>query len=515
MGITSTQKKEANVVEIEIAVSASELSEAINKVYRSKGKSISVPGFRKGKAPKSIIERMYGEDIFLEDAVGELYPKAYGEAVEEAGIEPVDRADIEILSADRENGLTFKATVTVKPQVEVGEYKGIAVTKTIYRVEDSEVEAEISAMRERGARIISVEDRPAKEGDTVSIDFEGFVDDVAFEGGKAAGHKLELGSNSFIDGFEAQIAGHNIGEEFDVNVTFPEEYHAENLKGKPALFKVKLHEIKEKQLPDLDDEFAKDVSEFDSMDALRADIREKIQSAKDARADSEMETRMVDAITATVSGEIPPVMFEDKIGDLAQEFSYRVQSQAGMSMETYLQYSGMDMQAFREGFREQAERQVKMHLALEAIAVKESLAATEEEVEAEYAKLVDAYKIKLEKAKEAIGEKEIRADIACNKVIDLIKKHAKVTEVEEEKAPAGEEKTKAKPKTKKAAKAETEEETAKPKAKKAAKAETEEEAKPKAKKASAKKEEAEEPKKKAPRKTATKAKSSTAEEGEK
>ena len=443
MSITSTQKKEANVVEMEIAVSAGELKEAVNRVYKRKSKSISVHGFRKGKAPKAIIERMYGEGIFLEDAVNELYPKAYDAAIEESGLEPVAPADIEILSADKENGIAFKATLTVKPEIELGQYKGIAVTKTIYKVEDSEVQAEIDKLRERGARILSVEDRPAKQGDTVTIDFEGFVDDVAFDGGKSSGHKLELGSNTFIPGFEDQVAGHSIGEEFDVNVSFPKEYNSEELKGKPAVFKVKLHEIKEKQLPVVDDEFAKDVSEFDTLDELNADIRAKLQAAKDLKSAGEVETLIVDALTADVSGDIPQVMFDSKMDGLVQEFGYRVQSQ-GIDLNTYLQYTGMDMQEFRDGFKEQAERQVKMRLALETIAAKEALAATDEEVEAEYAKLVETYSIDIQQAREAVREKDVRGDIACGKAIELVKENAVITEVEEAKAAGEKEKSKAK-----------------------------------------------------------------------
>jgi len=432
MSITSTQKKETNVVEMEIAVSAQELSQAAEKVFRRKGKTLNVPGFRKGKAPKSMIERLYGEGVFLEDAVNDLYPKAYDEAIKEAGLEPVARAEIEILNVDKATGFTFKATVTVKPEIELGEYKGIAVSKTKYTVEESEVEAEIDRMRERAARIIAAE-RPAQNGDTVTIDFEGFADNVPFEGGKAAGHKLELGSNSFIEGFEAQIIGHNIGDEFDVDVTFPEQYHAEELKGKPAVFKVKLHEITEKQLPDIDDELAKDVSEFDTLDELRSDIRTKLVEMKDRKATDEMETSMVNIITEGVSGEIPEVMYENKASELVQEFAYRLQSQ-GMNLETYLGYTGMDAAAFRESFKEQAERQVKMRLALEAIAVKESLAASEEEVEAEYKKLAERYQVDVDKARDALDEKDVKADITCNKAIDFVKEHAAITEVEEEKA---------------------------------------------------------------------------------
>ncbi|MCL2856844.1 MAG: trigger factor [Oscillospiraceae bacterium] len=444
MNITSTQKKEINIVEMEIAVDAQELREAVDKVYKRKVKTLNVPGFRKGKAPRSMIERLYGEGIFLEDAVNDLYPKAYDQAIEESGIEAVALTDVEILSVEKAEGFTFKATITVKPEIELGKYKGIAVSKTKYVVEESEVEAEVERMRERAARIIAAE-RPAQSGDTVTIDFEGFVDDVAFAGGKAEGHKLELGSNSFIPGFEDQIIGHSTGDEFDVNVIFPAEYHAEELKAKPAVFKVKLHEISEKQLPEIDDELAKDVSEFDTLDELRSDIRTKLTEMKDRRATDEMETKIADIITEGVRGEIPEVMYQNKAGELAQEFSYRLQSQ-GMNLETYLGYTGMDQDAFREGFKEQAERHVKMRLALETIAVKESLVASDEDLETEYQKMAERYGVDVAQAKAAMHEKDVRADIACNKAIDFIREHAAITEVEEDKTPAAEKAPKAKAK---------------------------------------------------------------------
>ena len=433
MSITSTKKTETNVVEMEIAVGAQELREAVEKVYRRKAKSLNVPGFRRGKAPRSMIERLYGEGIFLEDAVNDLYPEAYEKAVEEAGLEPVALTDVEILNVDKAEGFTFKATVTVKPEIKLGKYKGIAVSKTKYAVEESEVDAEIEQMRERAARIIAAE-RPAQSGDTVTIDFEGFIGGVPFEGGKAAGHELELGSNSFIPGFEDQIIGHSIGDEFDVNVTFPAQYHAEELKAKETVFKVKLHGITEKQLPDLDDELAKDVSEFDTLEELRSDIRAKLAEAKDRRATDEMETSIADIIVEGISGEIPPVMYDNKSGELVKEFAHRLRSQ-GMNLETYLQYTGIDPDAFRESFKDKAERNVKMRLAMETIAVKESLAATDEELEAEYKKLSEHYGVDIEKAKTALPEKEIRADIACNKAISFVREHAVIIEVEEEKAP--------------------------------------------------------------------------------
>lgn len=429
MNITSTQKKDTNVVEMEIAVSAEELGKAADKVYRRQAKKINVPGFRKGKAPRTVIEKMYGDGIFLEDAVNDLYPDAYADAVRTADIEPVDGPKIEVLNLDKDSGFTFRATITVKPEIELGQYKGIAVSKNIYKVEEDEIDAEVQRLRERGARVVSVEDRPAKLGDTVTIDFKGFTDGVPFAGGQSEGHKLELGSKSFIEGFEDQIVGRSIGDEFDVNVTFPEQYHSEDLQGKPAMFEVKLNEISEKQLPDIDDEFAKDVSEFDTLEELRGDICRQLGETKERKAVDEMETEIVGIITAEVKGDIPPVMYENKIGDMVQEFAGRLQS-SGMALETYLQYSGMDKNAFRETFREPAERHVKMRLALETIAVKESLEADDDGVDAEYKSLSERYRVPVEQVKSAIDERDVRWDIACNKAIDFVKEHAVITEVE-------------------------------------------------------------------------------------
>jgi trigger factor len=288
MSLTSAVKKETNVYELEVAVDGQALKAASDKVFKARIKEINVPGFRKGKAPRKLVEQLYGEGVFLEDAVNDLYPAAYSAAVDEAGIEPVSRADVEILSIDKNEGFSFKATVTVKPDVVVKDYKGIEAVKTVYGVDEEDVDKEIDRMRERNARIITIEDRPAQNGDNTVIDFEGFVDGVAFEGGKGDGYQLTLGSHSFIDTFEEQIVGHNTGDEFDVVVTFPEEYQVEELQGKPATFKVKLVEIKGKELPELDDEFVKDVSEFDTLDELRADLRAKLQEQRDKKSQDDL-----------------------------------------------------------------------------------------------------------------------------------------------------------------------------------------------------------------------------------
>ncbi|HEX2939075.1 MAG TPA: trigger factor, partial [Ruminiclostridium sp.] len=309
MGLNSSNKIETNKYELEISVDKDKFAEAVDKAFKANGKRINVPGFRKGKAPRSVVEKLYGEGVFYEDAVNSLYPEAYEAAVKEAGIEPVDRADIEVVKLDKD-GFTFKAKVTVKPEVEVGDYKGLKAVKKVYTVTDGDVDHELFHVRERNARIISVEDRAAQKGDITVIDFEGFLDGVPFEGGKAEKHELELGSGSFIPGFEDQVVGHNVGDEFDINVTFPEKYQSEQLAGKPVVFKIKLHEIKARELPELDDEFAKDVSEFDTLDEYKADIKKHIQEAKDRKSTNDVDDALIDQIVEGMKAEIPEVMFE-------------------------------------------------------------------------------------------------------------------------------------------------------------------------------------------------------------
>ena len=429
MTLTSVEKKENNIYELEIAVSGEDLKAAMDTVFKKRVKEITVPGFRKGKAPRKVIEKIYGEGVFIEDAVNDLYPAAYTAAVEEANIEPVDRADIEMLDVDIEKGFNFKATVTVKPEVTVKDYKGIEAEKTVYTVTEHDIDHDIAHMRDRNARIITIEDRAAQSGDSVVIDFDGYIDDVAFEGGKGDGYQLELGSHSFIDNFEEQIEGHNPGDEFDVNVSFPENYHAEELKGKPAVFKVKLIEIKGKELPELDDEFAKDVSEFDTLEELRKDLGAKQREQKDKRAQEEFENKLVDKVIEGLEGDIPAVMFENRIDEMVREFEYRLSSQ-GMNIEIYLQYTGMDMDSFRKTFREQSEKQVKIRLALEKIVELENIAPSDEEIEEEYKKISEMYQMEAEQVKTFVAEKEVRRDLASNKAVDLIRDSAKVTEVE-------------------------------------------------------------------------------------
>lgn len=428
MSLTSSNKVDTNQYELEIAVEKDKFQEAVQNAYKKNVGKINVPGFRKGKAPRSVVEKLYGEGVFYEDAINALYPTAYEEAVEAAGIEPVDRADIKVDKVDGD-GFTFKATVTVKPEVEIGEYKGLKATKYIEKVTDEDISKELERVRERNARVITIDDRAAELGDIANINFEGFVDDVAFEGGKAVGQDLELGSGQFIPGFEDQVVGHKTGEEFDVNVTFPEKYQAEQLAGKAAVFKVKLNEIKKRELPELDDEFAKDVSEFDTLDAYKEDVRKHLQEHKDEHAQSDVEDALLDVVVESLKAEIPTVMFEHSIDTYVQDFDYRLQSQ-GLNLQTYLQYAGMEMDKFRQTFQEQAERQVKLRLALEKIAELEGISVSDEDVEAEYQRLAEEYKADVERIKTAIDQETTTKDLKINRAIDLIKDAAEIAEVE-------------------------------------------------------------------------------------
>lgn len=426
MSLTSSNKVDAGKVELEITVDQDAFQKAVSDAFRKNAKRINVPGFRKGKAPRHIIEQYYGEGVFYEDAVNAVYPSAYEDAVKEAGIDPVDRADIEVVSVGKE-GLKFKAKVTVKPEVEIGAYKGLNAVKKIYTVGEAEVDHEIGHIRERNARIITVEDRAAQKGDSAVIDYEGFLDGTPFEGGKDEKHELELGSGSFIPGFEEQVEGHKTGEEFDVNVTFPEQYHAKELAGKPVVFKVKLHEIKAHELPELDDEFAKDVSEFDTLEAYKEDVKKHLQESQDEKSKSDLEDALLDQVIGTLKAEIPEVMIENEIDHMVNDFDYRLQMQ-GLNVKTYLQYTGMEMAAFRSGFKESAEKQVKIRLALEKIAKLENLEASDEETEAEYKKDAERYNVDLAKIKDVLRKEDVVHDILMGKAIDLVKEQAVVTE---------------------------------------------------------------------------------------
>ena len=423
MSLVSKNNTATNKFELEFTVSPEEFEKACQKVYQRRVKKIEIPGFRKGKAPRKTIEKLYGEGFFYEEAVNDLYPGAVQEAVKESELEIVCPPEVEVTEVSHEKGVTFKAICTVKPEVTVKDYKGIKAAKEVKEVTDEDVNAEIDRMRDRNGRTITVEDRPAQNGDTVVIDFEGFMDGVAFEGGKGEKFSLTLGSGQFIPGFEDQVVGHSTGEEFDINVTFPEEYHAENLKGKPAVFKIKLHEINAKELPEADDEFAKDVSEFDTLDELKADIRKKLEDANERTASNEFENKLIDTVIENMEGEIPTEMYEVRIDEMVRDFEYRLQSQ-GMSLDLYLQYTGMNRTSFRKTFEAQAQRQVKIRLALEKIVEMENIVPTEEEVNKEYERLAEGYKMDVERLKGLIPAADVTKDVAVNKAVDLIRDSA-------------------------------------------------------------------------------------------
>ena len=423
MNLKATNKVETNKYELEIEVSAADFEVAVEKAFLKEKKKINVPGFRAGKAPRKMIEKIYGEGVFYDEAVNSLYPKAIGEAVDASGLVLVDRPEVEILSASKEEGVSLKAICITKPEVEVSNYKGIEVTKIVNDVTDEAIEAEIEKLRQKGTRIITVEDRAAQMGDEVLIDFEGFVDNVAFDGGKAEKFTLELGAGQFIPGFEEQVAGHNIDEEFDVNVTFPEDYHSKDLAGKPTVFKIKLHEIKAKELPEVDDDFVKDTTEFNTVDELKVDTKKKLEEAEQKRADGEADNKIIDTVISNLKGEIPEVMFTHRVDEMVQDFEQRLGSQ-GMNVDIYLQYTGMDMASFRKTFEEQATSQVKLRLALEKIAELENITASDEETDAEFAKMSEQYKMEVEKIKMYIAAEDLKKDIAVGKAMEFVKAQA-------------------------------------------------------------------------------------------
>ena len=426
MNLVKSEKLEKSMHELQFSVDAETFKAAIEKAYKREGKKYNVPGFRKGHAPRAVIEKMYGADIFHYDAINDLFPEAYEAAVVESGIQPVGRPEADVVSESLEDGVVLKVTVAVKPEIKVGNYTGLKATKKVNTVDDADVEAELVRMQNRNGRIITREGK-AENGDTVDMDFEGFVDGVAFEGGKAEHYSLVLGSGSFIPGFEDQLIGHEAGEEFDVNVTFPEEYQAKELAGKPAVFKIKLHEVKTKELPALDDEFAKDVSEYDTLDELKASIRKGMEEQNEKQAALAVENDLVDQVIATIEGDIPEAMHEARMDEAVRDFEYRL-AQQGLKLDMYLQYMGQTMESFRASFREQAEKQVKIRLALEAVAAAEQIVASDEELEAELQRVADNYKMELAKVKELVNADEVKKDLAVNKALDFIRDHAEITE---------------------------------------------------------------------------------------
>ncbi|MBP1544705.1 MAG: trigger factor [Oscillospiraceae bacterium] len=427
MEIISQNNTATNTYAIEFKFSAEEFEAAVNKAYDRRKKSITIPGFRKGKATRKMIEAHYGEGVFYEDAVNSLYNTNIAEIVDKTGLEVVDVADTEVVDVSKEEGVSFKANIITKPEIKISDYKGLEIKKTVKTVNDDAVNAEIDKMRSRNGRIITVEDRATQMGDTAVIDFDGYLDGVAFDGGKGEKFPLELGSNTFIPGFEEQVVGKNLGEEFDVNVTFPEDYQAENLKGKAVVFKCKLHEIKSKELPELDDEFVKDVSEFDTVDDLKKDIKEKLVKNAEEAASQQVDNDLVDAIVAKMEAEVPEVMYERRVNDIAREWSQRNR----IKIEDYLKYTGLTMDNFLASFKEIAKKQVDLRLCLEKISEIENVEVTDEDVEKEYAEMAEQYKMDVDKVKSAIPVDAIKSDLKIEKALDLVRDNAKIEEVTE------------------------------------------------------------------------------------
>lgn len=420
-------KVEKNKVKLTIEVAPELFEEGMQKSYKKNVKYINVPGFRKGKAPRKMVEKMYGPGVFYEDAVNFIIPDAYDNAVKEAGISPVSQPEVDIVTiGEADKPFVFTAEVYTKPDVTLGTYKGVEIEKVSYKVTDADVDAEIASMRERNSRMVTVEGRAAENGDITTIDYEGFVDGVAFEGGKGTDHELTLGSGAFIPGFEDQIVGKSVGETFDVNVTFPEEYHAEDLKGKAAVFTVTLKGIKVKELPEADDEFAKDVSEFDTLEALKADIRAKKEKDASERTKREIEDRALAAAVEGATIDLPEVMVDNKVQQMLEDYEYRLKSQ-GIDMKLYLQYTQMTADQLKEQMRPSAREQVLGALVLEKITEVEHIEATDEDVEAEFNKIAETYKMEKDKIRELMNANidAMKQDIKTNKALDLLAEHAK------------------------------------------------------------------------------------------
>lgn len=424
MALKSSNKVDTNTYEIEVTVDAQTFADACKSAYMKQRKSIQIPGFRKGKATQGMVEKVYGEGAFYEEALEIVYPNAVQSAIDEAELKVVGQPfDLDVPVMSKAEGVEMKMKVTTYPEVKLGEYKGLEAKMLDTEATDDDVAEELKNMQDRNSRLVTVEDRAAEMGDTAEIDFEGFVDGVAFEGGKGENYPLELGSGSFIPGFEEQVAGHKSEEEFDVNVTFPEEY-AEELAGKDAVFKCKIHEIKSKELPELDDDFAKDVSEFDTLDELKADLKKQIGDRKTASANTDFENQLLEQVCDNMEVDIPECMFDQKCDEMIQDYSYRLQMQ-GIDLNTYLGYLGQTPEQFKSQFMDGAKQQVKTQIALDAIVEAEKLEATEDEINAEIDKLAAQYDMEADKIKAAVPQDQIAKDVTTKKAVDLIVNSAK------------------------------------------------------------------------------------------
>ena len=417
-----TKKEAANSYELTVSVDGETFEKAINAVYKKQVKKINIQGFRKGKAPRRIIEKMYGTEVFYDDAMQDCYPDALYDAAKEAGIKIVAVEQLEALEAGKE-GFTFKADVVVEPTMEIDNYKGIEIEKKSTEVTDEVLNEEIEQVRNRNSRLVTVEDRAAENGDTAVIDFEGFVDGEAFEGGKAEGYNLSLGSGNFIPGFEEQIVGHKAGEEFTISVSFPENYQSEDLKGKDAEFKIVLHEVKVKELPEVDDEFVQDVSDKENLEEYKESLKETVAKRLKEEADKDVDDQISNKLMELLEGEIPEAMYDNQTNDMIRDFEMRLRAQ-GMDMQTYMQYMGMDVNALKGMYREDAEKRVKLRLALETIAKKENIEVTEADLEDEYSKMAESYKMDVEKVKKAVPAESLSEDVKVQKALDLVKNSA-------------------------------------------------------------------------------------------
>lgn len=422
MSFKVEQLEEKNMVKLVIEATAEEFEAGLNTAYNKSKSKINVPGFRKGKAPRKIIEQLYGQEVFFEDAANAIIPDAYAKACIESELDIVSQPKISVTQLEKGKPFVFEAEVAVRPEVELGNYKGVEVSKADTEATDADVEEEIKKVAEQNSRTITVEDRAVKDGDMTVIDFEGFVDGVAFEGGKGENYPLTIGSHSFIDNFEDQIIGMNIGDEKEINVTFPEDYHAEELKGKPATFKVSVKEIKEKQLPDIDDDFAQDVSDFDTLDEYKADLKKKIAERKEAEAKRQKETEAIEKIVADSKMDIPQAMIDTQVTRMAEDFAQRLQQQ-GLSLETYFKYTGLTAEKILDDMKPEAVKRIQNSLVLEAVAKAENIQVSDDEFNAELSKMAEMYKMEVDKIKEFMGEseeKQMRDDIAIQKAVDLI-----------------------------------------------------------------------------------------------
>ena len=417
--MATKEKAEKNMVSFEFTVSAEEFEAAVAKAYKKNVGKINIQGFRRGKAPRAIIERYYGKEVFYEDAVNIVLPDAYDKAIEEQNIEAVAQPEIDVKDISAETGVVFTAKVAVKPEFELGQYKGVKVKKVAHKTTEKEINAEIDRIRERNARLINVEDRAAAKDDTVVIDYEGFVDGVAFAGGKAEGHELKLGSGQFIPGFEDQLIGANIGDDVTVKVTFPEVYHSEELKGKDAEFKVKVHAIKTQELPELDDEFAKDVSEFDTFEDFKADITKKLKENNKKRSQQEFENNVLEAVAEATEIDIPQAMIDTNVENSIRDFAMQMQYQ-GIDLNQYMQMTGMTIDTLKAQFLPEAEKKVKMSLILEKIAKVESIEVTDADVEAEYENIAETNKMKIEDVKKYLKAEDLKENKLVEKTVKFL-----------------------------------------------------------------------------------------------